>query len=284
MSASPHSGHGEGQLKIYYGVAAFLTVVTAVEMLPLFELVHLPGPALLIMSAVKFVVVCLFFMHLWGDKVINYRLFFVPLLMAGATVMVLMSILGGWTLAYQETARGRDSDEVAARYRGRWEGPCNAWAKSPFTGNEYCASPWVEFSTMAAYEAAAPKPVADDPAFAGFDQKSPDEQKAVLMEVGAQVYAQNCAACHQAEGQGVAGVFPPMVNDPVANGGSADEHITIVLKGLSGKVINGVSYASAMTPFGHLSDQHVAAVVTYERLSWGNNGGVVLPAQVAAKR
>jgi mono/diheme cytochrome c family protein len=181
-------------------------------------------------------------------------------------------------------AQPQDKPEVRARWEGHYTGVCNSYLTSPVTGHLYCASPAIGFSTAAAYAAAAPAK-ADESAFVGFDQKSPEERSAILTAEGEKVYLAQCSACHQAAGTGLAPTFPPLVNDPVANGGSADEHISIVLNGLSGKAINGVMYAGVMTPFAsQLSDNQIAAVVSYERTSWGNAGGIVEPAQVAALR
>jgi mono/diheme cytochrome c family protein len=283
-SHAPHGGHGDhgNPLRLYFLVFGALSVATVVEMLPLFGLVDIPPVPLLALSAVKFVVVAAFFMHLYGDKVINTRLFFIPLFMAMGSVMVLMTLFGSWRLEYQETSRGRDTDEVAARYRSRWDGACNNWVKSPFTGNEYCASPAMGFSNLAAYEAL--KAPASLPEFDGFDAKSPEEKKAVLMAVGENVYGTNCAGCHQATGLGLANTFPPLAGDPVVTGGAPEAHINTVLKGLNGVAINGVHYATAMPAWPQLTDQQLAAVITYERNSWGNAASVVEPSQVAGLR
>lgn len=175
-----------------------------------------------------------------------------------------------------------DSKSIRARYQGHYAGQCFAWVKSHVSGRAYCSSPALPWSTAAAYEAAITK--VDDAAFAGFDGKTPDEKLAVLMAEGKSGYANNCASCHGAEATGNGELYPPLANDPVANGGSVDEHVTTVLKGLSGKTINGVAYTGAMTPFGHLTDNQIAAIITFERNSWGNAGGVVEPAQVTALR
>lgn len=184
------------------------------------------------------------------------------------------------------TPKTEDTKAYRARYDGRYSGPCYSWVKSPFTGKTYCSSPWIEYSNLGAYAApVAPAAAATDAsAFANWDRRSADEKKAVLMAEGEKVYGAQCAACHQPTGQGLAGNFPPLAGDPVVNGGPVEEHIGVVLNGLSGKVINGVSYAAAMAPFGNLSDEQIASVITYERNSWGNAGGIVEPAQVAALR
>jgi mono/diheme cytochrome c family protein len=102
---------------------------------------------------------------------------------------------------------------------------------------------------------------------------------------GAELFRVTCATCHQANGEGVAGAFPPLVHDPVVTGSDAAAHAQIVLFGLSGRVINGVTYAAQMPAWGsQLSDDEVAAVVNYERTAWGNSAPSVTPQQVATIR
>ena len=99
--------------------------------------------------------------------------------------------------------------------------------------------------------------------------------KADLMKRGEQVYNTSCAACHQANGQGIPGVFPGLVNSKITIGPAAG-HIDIVLNGKEG---------TAMQAFGEqLYDADIAAVITYERNSWGNAASVVQPADVKAAR
>ncbi len=97
-----------------------------------------------------------------------------------------------------------------------------------------------------------------------------------LMARGEKVYATNCAACHQANGEGVPGAFPALKGGAITTGPVAG-HIDIVLNGKSG---------TAMAAFGaQLNDADLAAVVTYERNAWGNNlNDVVQPADVKAAR
>lgn len=96
------------------------------------------------------------------------------------------------------------------------------------------------------------------------------------MSRGESVYNASCAACHQANGQGIPGAFPSLVGTPIVKG-SVEGHIDIVLKGKPG---------TAMTAFGsQLSDRDLAAVVTYERNAWGNEQGeVVQSADVKSRR
>lgn len=102
---------------------------------------------------------------------------------------------------------------------------------------------------------------------------------------GEKVYAAVCSACHQANGAGVAGAFPPLAgSDWVA--GKPEILAAAVLHGLSGPIIvNGNSYNGAMPPWGAtLSDDDVANVLTYIRSSWGNSAGPVEPGLVAPIR
>ncbi len=96
--------------------------------------------------------------------------------------------------------------------------------------------------------------------------------KELQMERGKRVYMQNCSMCHQLEGQGLAGVFPPLAKSDFLKSEKADP-VRIVIKGLSGKIaVNGVSYDGVMPPQVQLSDEQVADVATYILNSWGNSG------------
>lgn len=97
-----------------------------------------------------------------------------------------------------------------------------------------------------------------------------------LMARGEKVYGSNCAACHQANGEGVPGAFPSLKGGVLTTGPVAG-HLDRVMNGKAG---------TAMAAFGtQLNDADLAAVVTYERNSWGNNmGDVVQPADVKAAR
>jgi mono/diheme cytochrome c family protein len=104
---------------------------------------------------------------------------------------------------------------------------------------------------------------------------------------GAEIY-KRCATCHQATGKGMPGAFPPLAGSPITNAKDPAAAIRIVLHGLTGLVtVNGQRFNSTMPPYGTnqpLDDSSVAAVLTYERSSWGNTGSAVTPEQVAAQR
>lgn len=98
-------------------------------------------------------------------------------------------------------------------------------------------------------------------------------------------YENTCATCHQADGQGMPGAFPPLAGSPLPSRANPDRQIAVILKGLTGPVtIKGQEYNSVMAPWESLSDEQIAAIATYERSSWGNNTSAVTPEQVATIR
>ncbi|HEY7674552.1 MAG TPA: cytochrome c oxidase subunit II [Burkholderiales bacterium] len=99
---------------------------------------------------------------------------------------------------------------------------------------------------------------------------------AELKARGEKIYATNCVACHQANGQGVKGAFPALDGSKLVNG-PRGRHIEIVLNGKQG---------TAMAPFGkQLSDTEIAAVIAYERNAWSNRSGdVIQPSDIATAR
>jgi len=87
---------------------------------------------------------------------------------------------------------------------------------------------------------------------------------------GATVYTANCVACHQANGQGLAGAFPPL---DASEWVLTDARIPaqILLHGVQGEmIVMGETYNGLMPAFPHLSDQELAAVLNYIRNSWSN--------------
>jgi cytochrome c oxidase subunit 2 len=97
-----------------------------------------------------------------------------------------------------------------------------------------------------------------------------------LKSKGEAVYKANCLACHQANGQGIKGVFPSIDGSPLAN-----------LKENIPAHIHQVIYGKGNMPaFGEqLSDTDIASVVTFTRNNWGNKtGDIIQPKDVAAGR
>lgn len=113
--------------------------------------------------------------------------------------------------------------------------------------------------------------------------KTPEE----LVALGKGVYQTVCMSCHQATGQGMPGVFPPLAGSEWVTG-SDERVVRIVLHGLTGPItVKGVTYTNTMPPAGpgsgfNLNAEKVAAVVSYIRQEWGNKAAPVLEEKVQA--
>lgn len=103
-------------------------------------------------------------------------------------------------------------------------------------------------------------------------------------KAGQALFAGTCSVCHQANGAGLPGVFPPLAKSDYLNA-DTKRAISAVLHGLNGKVkVNGVEYNSSMPPMNQLNDDEVANILTYVLNSWGNKGGRVTTDEVAKVR
>src|SRR5213080_2038494 len=103
---------------------------------------------------------------------------------------------------------------------------------------------------------------------------------------GKKVFSANCQTCHQANGLGVSGQYPPLAGSEFTTGGSR-RMAMIVLKGLQGPVtVKGQKFGAAvMQPWDKtLTDQKIADVLTYERSDWGNSASAVTVEQISAMR
>jgi len=109
--------------------------------------------------------------------------------------------------------------------------------------------------------------------------RTPAEQIAF----GRRIFEQNCSPCHQPDGRGIPGAFPPLARSDFLN---ADfrRAIGIVLNGKTGPVtVNGAPFNSVM-PAQALTDENVSNVLTYVFSQWANSGVVVTPEQVRGVR
>lgn len=172
-----------------------------------------------------------------------------------------------------------DPPQVNARYSLKFKESCSVWLRSPRTGYQYCSSPAF---AVAVPPLAGPKKAAVEP-FVSMASGPTDE--AALKDHGAKAYGAICVTCHQADGKGVPGAFPPLAGSGAAYG-DPKRHAGIIIHGLNGPItVQGQAFNGAMPPQGsQLSDYDVAAVATFERLSFGNADGIVLPEVVADAR
>jgi mono/diheme cytochrome c family protein len=113
---------------------------------------------------------------------------------------------------------------------------------------------------------------------------SADTAKATGAVDGKQLYAAQCVACHQASGQGLAGVFPPLDASEWVVG---DERIVanILLHGIAGEItVAGTAYKGNMPPFKQLGDAELAAVASHVRATWSNKAPPIKPELIAQQR
>lgn len=111
-----------------------------------------------------------------------------------------------------------------------------------------------------------------------------DETATLDLTKGEEIYVATCQACHQANGEGLAGAFPPLAKSDYLMA-DINRSINEVINGKTGEVtVNGVVYNSTMAPNSSLTDQQIADVMNYILNSWGNEGGTVTLEDVAAAK
>lgn len=106
--------------------------------------------------------------------------------------------------------------------------------------------------------------------------------KAALMKRGQVVFNEYCKTCHQANGQGLGTVYPPLAKSDYLKNTPMPQIIKEVVNGKSGKLkVNGKEYNGVMAPLPKkYTDDDIASVITYVYNSFGNSGPVVSAADV----
>ncbi len=100
-----------------------------------------------------------------------------------------------------------------------------------------------------------------------------------IVEMGRHIFSETCIACHQADGKGLTGVFPPLAKSNFLNA-NKERAIGIVLHGRTGPItVNGKNFNNTMPP-QNLSDSQIAAALTYVYHSFGNSGKTVTKEEV----
>ena len=116
------------------------------------------------------------------------------------------------------------------------------------------------------------------------EAKAKEKELIAQIQAGKVLYNGTCSVCHQQNGEGLEGVFPPLADSDYL---VADKRraVDIVLNGLSGPVtVNGVDYSSVMPAMSQLNDDEIANILTFTLNSWGNAGGVVTRDEVVGIR
>jgi mono/diheme cytochrome c family protein len=113
----------------------------------------------------------------------------------------------------------------------------------------------------------------------------PATETSLLLHLGEDVYGKQCASCHGRDGRGMPPAYPPLAGNQSIQMSSAVNPIRMVLNGGYPPGTAGNPMPYGMPPFAQtLSDDEVAAVVTYIRAAWGNRGEPVSARQANALR
>ncbi|MBY0366787.1 alcohol dehydrogenase [Roseateles aquatilis] len=160
--------------------------------------------------------------------------------------------------------------QVGVSHRGTTYGPM---AEVVYNSLQYLSDEDVK--AMAVYLKALPQRDSEPPPTSQARLVSPG-----VMEMGRKVYATQCAMCHGDEGKGHTPAYPPLAGNQSITMASPVNSIRMVLNGGYAPGTKKNPRPHGMPPFSHiLSDEEVAAVVTYIRVAWDNSGTPVTPAQ-----
>jgi mono/diheme cytochrome c family protein len=173
--------------------------------------------------------------------------------------------LGNWSIKDIS-----DLLQVGVSHRGTVYGPM---AEVVYNSLQYLNDDDVQ--AMAVYLKALPQRESEPPPTSSARMVSPE-----VMESGRKTYEKQCAMCHGGEGAGKPPQYPPLASNQSITMSSPVNSIRMVLNGGYPPGTRKNPRPHGMPPFSHiLSDDEVAAVVTYIRVAWGNTGTPVLPAQ-----
>lgn len=157
-------------------------------------------------------------------------------------------------------------------------------AQAQATGFKWASSAAFRFGTKSASIILGLIILGASPACGAADEgrAAPDAPAHAAMGEGGKLFVRSCAACHQANGKGVPGVFPPLAGNPHLS----DPKLVVrtIHDGKSGPInIKGETFNGKMPPIGAaFSPEQIAAVATYIRNSWGNSFGAVTDKEVTA--
>lgn len=97
---------------------------------------------------------------------------------------------------------------------------------------------------------------------------------------GALLYASNCQSCHQANGEGLKGAFPPLKGSKIVVDANPETLIDIILNGYSGRAGEGYGVMPAVAKMNNLNADQITAIINHERTSWGNSAEKISVDQV----
>ncbi|MBR9915577.1 MAG: cytochrome c [Algicola sp.] len=110
------------------------------------------------------------------------------------------------------------------------------------------------------------------------EQAEINDSLASSLPNGRRLYAANCQSCHQSNGEGLPGAFPPLKGSPIVDSDNLEMYVQIIMEGYDAREEYAVM--NAVGRDNNLSPAEVAAIINFERSSWGNNGNMVTKEEV----
>ncbi len=97
---------------------------------------------------------------------------------------------------------------------------------------------------------------------------------------GVALYTANCQSCHQENGEGLPGAFPPLKGSKVVGDANPELMVNIIMNGYTGREKEGFGAMPAVGTMNNLSADEISAIMNHERSSWGNNSKKVTPEEI----
>jgi cytochrome c oxidase cbb3-type subunit 2 len=97
---------------------------------------------------------------------------------------------------------------------------------------------------------------------------------------GVALYTANCQACHQENGEGLKGAFPPLKGSKVVLDDNHDIMVDIIMNGYSGRVSEGFGPMPPIGTTNNLTAAEISAIMNHEKTSWGNSAKKVTPDEI----
>jgi nitrite reductase (NO-forming) len=105
------------------------------------------------------------------------------------------------------------------------------------------------------------------------------------MELGKATYNRLCAACHQPQGQGIPGTYPPLASSDYLASAPPEKLIGHIVNGLQGPItVNGTPFNAVMPPMAFLTNDEISGALSYVRANFGNKLGAIQPGDVEKVR
>lgn len=97
---------------------------------------------------------------------------------------------------------------------------------------------------------------------------------------GEALYTANCQSCHQANGEGLPGAFPPLKGSPIVLDENPEIMINIIMNGYNGRAAEGFGVMPPVGTMNNLSAEEITAIMNHEKTSWGNDAKKISPDEV----